>query len=262
MMSGKPPKLRPGKGAKATVLTRFIKPKQPLPDGNTTHRSDVVVLGHFTDEKGRLCFTLSFDMLNEAEEDVTQHLYAIKRYVKIVEEGPPANLFDENLISWEDSEARKLLYKDLSEGIVPLDGDKNDTATIYAMRPDYAKYDVSMFANRLAALRDVVAKAMNRKKKDKEAFDLFVLKNDVSLSTFAGFPQWKSSAARDLALVDIKNGVHEKLGFRKMFSERPEYYEHYPFEYWRDRVKQEISMSKYLHTLKINNGRKLVTESL
>jgi hypothetical protein len=253
-----PPSLRPGKGAKATVLTRFIKPKQPMPDGNpkSKHRSPVIVLGHFSDDKGRCCFTLRFDVEDDGGDEADS-LYAIRRYVKIVEEGPSEDLFDEELISWEDSDARKLLYKDLSEGAIPLNGTEADAALIYKMRDDYAKYDESMFAARLASLRDVVRKAMKRKQKDKEAFDKFVKNNGVSRLTFSGLPQWKSSNARALILAAIKDREHEKFDFRKMYTEEAEFHE-FPFEYWRDRVKQEIGTAKYVHTLKVNNGKKLI----
>ena len=251
-----PPKLRPGKGARATVLTRFIKPKQPLPSGNKQHCSDVVVLGFFNDEKNRLCFTLRFDNPSHGDNDGTPTLCANRRYVHIVEEGPEEELFDEKIISWEDSHARKLLYNDLADGTIPLNG--GDVAAIYASRPDFAKYDESMFRDRLEALRDIVRKALGRKRDDKLAFDRFVKNNEVSHMTHAGLPQWKDSASRKLALVDIKNRVHENLGFREMYKRHKKENKNFPFEYWRDRVKQEIGTAKYLHTLKINNGKKLI----
>ena len=83
-----PPKLRPGNGARATVLMRYIKPKQPLPSGNKKHCSDVLVLGFFNDEKNRLCFTLRFDNPSHGDNDDTSTLYANRRYVHNVEEGP------------------------------------------------------------------------------------------------------------------------------------------------------------------------------
>ena len=36
-------KLHAGTGAEASILTRFIKPKQPLPLGNKDHRSDIIL---------------------------------------------------------------------------------------------------------------------------------------------------------------------------------------------------------------------------
>jgi hypothetical protein len=36
-----------GKGAKASVLTRMIKPKQHLPNNDKNHRSEVIIEDHF-----------------------------------------------------------------------------------------------------------------------------------------------------------------------------------------------------------------------
>ena len=49
-------KLRAGSGAEASILTRFIKPKQGLPLGNKDHRSDIILDGKFEDEKGKKFF--------------------------------------------------------------------------------------------------------------------------------------------------------------------------------------------------------------
>jgi hypothetical protein len=169
--------------------------------------------------------------------------------VHIVEEGPEEDLFDEKSISWEDSHARKLLYNNLADGTIPLAG--GDMAAIYAPRPNFAKYDESMFQDRLEALHGILRKALDRKRDDKLAFDQFVKHNAVSYMTHAGLPQWKDSAARKLAVV-------ENLGFREMYKRHKKANKNFLFEYWRDRVKQEIGTAKYLHTLKINNGKKLI----
>jgi len=50
-MVAKKPKLRPGKGATGNVLTRFIKPKQPVPHAN--HRSDVIIEDRISDDDGK-----------------------------------------------------------------------------------------------------------------------------------------------------------------------------------------------------------------
>ena len=39
----KKPKLRPGVGARATILTRYIKPKQPLVGGDKKGRSEIIL---------------------------------------------------------------------------------------------------------------------------------------------------------------------------------------------------------------------------
>ena len=53
-------KLNDGKGAEGTILTRFIHPKQPLPDdSNPNHRSDVIVEDRYSEDDQwyyRLCY--------------------------------------------------------------------------------------------------------------------------------------------------------------------------------------------------------------
>jgi hypothetical protein len=54
-------KLRPGKGAKAQVLTRFIKPTQPLPGNDKKHRSTVVLTDRDHDKAGKVVFRFRYE---------------------------------------------------------------------------------------------------------------------------------------------------------------------------------------------------------
>ena len=82
-------KLRAGKGAKASVLTRFVKPKQHLPNGDKSHRSEVVIDDKFENEKGKEVF--SFRYVGDESDGLLLH--ALVRYVKIIEEGDEERLF-------------------------------------------------------------------------------------------------------------------------------------------------------------------------
>ena len=53
-------RLRAGAGAKATVLTRFIKPKQPLPGGDKQHRSEVVLIESVLNDEGKDCYSFKY----------------------------------------------------------------------------------------------------------------------------------------------------------------------------------------------------------
>jgi hypothetical protein len=59
-------KLRPGKGAKALIFTRFIKPNQPLPDNNRDHRSNVVLVERVKDAKAKDIYKFRYEL--DAEE--------------------------------------------------------------------------------------------------------------------------------------------------------------------------------------------------
>ena len=76
-------KLRPGKGAKGSVLTRFIKPKQPVPHAG--HRSDVVIEERTSNDDGKKeIYTFRYEGMPESAL-----LYASTRYVKIVMQPQP-----------------------------------------------------------------------------------------------------------------------------------------------------------------------------
>jgi hypothetical protein len=93
-------KLRPGKGAKAIILTRFIKPNQPLPDNNRDHRSNLVLVERVKDAKAKDIYKFRYDI--DAEEEagnflsanVHHVLSANVRYVKVTMEGDSNDLFD------------------------------------------------------------------------------------------------------------------------------------------------------------------------
>ena len=83
--------LRAGKGAKASVLTRFIKPKQHLPNDDKQHRSEVVLEDRFLNEKGKDVY--SFKFVGDRSDGMLLH--ASVCYVKVIEEGDVERLFDD-----------------------------------------------------------------------------------------------------------------------------------------------------------------------
>ncbi len=78
-------------------------------------------------------------------------------------------------IKWLDSKARKLLYQDVMNGIVPLKGkDDGNKSTgklkdiLYAMRPEeFAEYDDKKFSGRLSSIRKTVLLSKSRLKSDR-----------------------------------------------------------------------------------------------
>ena len=45
--------------------------------------------------------------------------------------------------------------------------------------------------------------------------------------------------------------VHKMLSRFELYGSRPEYYQNFPLDAFRDKVNQEIRTSKYLYTLKV-----------
>ena len=173
--------------------------------------------------------------------------------------------FKEPKVKWKRSEAKRLLYKDLKEGTLPLFAMVDNKYThprtdqIYQMRPEYQKYDPAKFSSRLASVRKTVRECNDRAAADRVAFDRFKNHNPVSHYSHKGYIQWQGSEAQTLARQDIKDGKVEELGFADLHSLRAEYYTNFPLSVFRDKIRQERRTAKYLHTLEMKGkqqGRK------
>ena len=100
--------LRAGIGAKASILTRFIKPEQVLPYKD--HRSHVILDSQFEDHKKKKLFRFRYPgntMLNPL-------LNGLCRWVKVMKEGNPSFYFEDARTFEEehmDSTVRELKLK-------------------------------------------------------------------------------------------------------------------------------------------------------
>ena len=75
--------------------------------------------------------------------------------------------FKEPKIGWQKLKARKLLYQDVAEGRVHLeaiiDGKRTtDYAAVYAMHAEYSEWDFEKFSCRLAGIRKIIEKNIER----------------------------------------------------------------------------------------------------
>ena len=141
-------RLQAGRGACATVLTKCIRAHQTVPTAG--HRSDIVLL----DEEDKN-YTFYFCKDNDSGNEEAQILRAPCRLVKIVEEGDATLLFDkdeEPCIPWRKSEAKKLLFKDIQNGLVPLESKRKDNTNtmtlkdMHSMRPECAECNCKNFS--------------------------------------------------------------------------------------------------------------------
>ena len=183
-------KLRPGKGAKATILTRMIKPKQPIESKD--HRSTITLVEQFTNEKGQKHYKFKYMYDNSDDEPM---MNALARWIKVVQEGNPQEFFEGNIdpsnidvfiepeIPWKDSVSKRLLYKDIMNNLVPLyarDSENKSTMPlkdIYDMHPEeYHLYDYSKFSGRLSSLRKAIKAKTKRAADDQKAYDNFVVR--------------------------------------------------------------------------------------
>ena len=267
-MGGKKDKtLFAGVGAIGTVLSRFVTPK--MRDGPDEGRMNVVLVGEekqtVKEQGGKVKTFYTFRRENDGDEQPL--LSATARYVKIVKEGNPRMYFDpkalekkirdaesfkEPKIKWKKSKGKRLLYKDLMDGIVPLDDDPNFNAdTIFFMHEEYGEYDPDKFAGRLKVMRDAVRVANTRADDDFEALVKYKELHNISLFSHYGYSEFQGSEAQRLLQQDIADGLHESMGKKDLYASRPEYFNEYPLNVFRDRIYQEIRTAKYLHTCKV-----------
>jgi hypothetical protein len=145
-------------------------------------------------------------------------------------------------IPWKDSDAKKMLYKEIMAGLVPLEAPKDDDGQftepalceIYAMQPEYAYYDVEKFLGRLSLLRKTIKEANTRAKDYEEAFNNYKQNHQPSAFSHKGCINWQGSDAQVLLLEDIEAGKLEQLGKKELWGKRPEYYECFPLPAFRD----------------------------
>lgn len=160
---------------------------------------------------------------------------------------------------WEKSNAKRLLKKDLLDGLIPLeatdeDGKRTtDLRTLYCSRIEFTKYHYSKFSTRLDSLRKTVRNEMNRQSLDEEAFNNYKA-NHPSLaykSARGGYIQWQGSESQRLALQDIEAKKHLAMSKKDWYGERPEFYNEFPLEVFRSKIEQELRTAKYLYTLEV-----------
>jgi len=170
----------------------------------------------------------------------------------------------ESEIPWKHSRARKLLFRDLVKGRIPVTSkdengryNKPKLADIYAMRPEYADYLYSKFSSRLSSLRKFFIKSKVQQRDDWEAFGNFRANTPLPTGlTSRGTIEYQGSETQRFLRLDIENGRHQESTPMELWATRPEYFEYLPLKEFRDRVKQEVRTAKYIHTLKVKGPRR------
>ena len=235
--------MRPGKGARGTILTRLIKSSDgiPYPNEDPKHRSNVVLQKKAKiNGKGVLFF--QFDGRIDGDE----LYYASPHWLKVIEEGNINDLFGtgsqqepqqeeqqqpnqkgnkkkkkpfkEAKTKWKHSLAKRLLYNDVYNGVVPQDAKDEDGKStmhledIFQMHDEYKKYDRTKFSARLGAIRKEIKGLISRRDEDYEALKEYIANVPVSYCNWKGFIQWQGSESQELVLQDIESGIFQKKG--------------------------------------------------
>lgn len=153
---------------------------------------------------------------------------------------------------WNQSEARKLLFQDLSDGSIPLQASNGPTTRdIYNMRPEYSETDFSKFGRRLYDLRKKVRSMKSRAEQDQLALERYCKNHIPSATSRHGYAQYQGSQVQELLQKDIKENNCATLTHQEHWQSRPEFHKNYSLKTFRNLAYQEIRTSKYKHTLKV-----------
>jgi hypothetical protein len=251
-----PRRKRPGVGAKASLLTRFIHPKQNNPD--KSHRSDVILISRETllvNRKQQVCFTFNLN---------GTLCHAVQSHFNIEEEGKREDLFDppereietnnfkEPKIKWQKSKAKKDLYNLIMEGVISDDPSDHSTLIedIYYMSDEFQKYSFEKFEGRLKALRKKIQSLNTRAEEDERAFEIYKKNHAPALFSHKGYIQWQGSESQELLWDDLDEYMkNPDMKPKDLWSreDRP-YKDEFPLEAFRDKIKQEIRTAKYIAT--------------
>ena len=149
------------------------------------------------------------------------------------------------VVTWNKSEARRLLERDLATGAIPVCGREMGTRLVYASRPEYATYTLELFTRRLASMRKT-AKGQNARRVN----DVAAHAHDLALRPQAthninGVPRWEGSNAERLLKEDITAGLHTQMAPKMLFKTRVEYYQCFTLEKFRGHIAQEVKLRKF-----------------
>jgi hypothetical protein len=139
---------------------------------------------------------------------------------------------------WRYSEAKKLLRKDIVDGVVTM---HSNVHVVYNMRDGiYLDYEFEKFRNNLKNLIVAV-----QKDQTDAATNTIALNNTLDRkpppdpANQAAYPPWHSSPARMYLLQDLANGVFQGMKPSQIQQTRQEYQE-FPSRVFRDNYYKEV----------------------
>ena len=142
---------------------------------------------------------------------------------------------------WRKCEAKKLLAKDIIDGVID---DDLPWQEVFWWRPEYAATAYSKFSGRLSRLRGQFFSAKQRALSDDKA-----LKHDrklfpVKTSDERGVDRWEGSGAQSWLRQDVSDGLHQTMKPRKLYDTRPSY-QQFSIDVFREHIYQEQRFQKF-----------------
>jgi hypothetical protein len=148
---------------------------------------------------------------------------------------------------WSKSKGKELLFQDLLQGRISIEGTRGDATEICALRDEYGANDPNERRKFPARLRS--ARKQVKQMKGQAEIDRMALAHDRLLYpekevNSHGEPRWDKSEAQRLLVIDIDEEKHEYMSPMEMYNERIEYQE-YSLEVFRGHIYQEVERRKF-----------------
>jgi hypothetical protein len=147
--------------------------------------------------------------------------------------------------SWKDSEAKKLLEKDLISGLIPLNSDDMKPGIVYFQRPEFAEFEYGRFRDRLRDLRRQLIELKARASSDSAAYACDREIYPKTTHNNRGEPRWEGSEAERLLRMDMDHDAHKNVTPKELYRSRQEFYNNYPLTVFRKHIDQEERRRKY-----------------
>lgn len=149
--------------------------------------------------------------------------------------------------AWSTSKGKDLLFLDLLEGRISIDGRRGDATEICALRDEFGANDPEESKKFPARLRN--ARKQVKQLKSQADFDRDALAHDrllypESAENSRGEPRWDGSEAQRLLFLDIDESKHEFMTPMALYKERIEYQE-YSLDVFRGHIYQEVGRRKF-----------------
>ena len=86
------------------------------------------------------------------------------------------------------------------------------------------------------------------------ALENYMKNHEVAqVNSWLGMIQWQGSEAQEYVLRDIEEDIHLSIGYRSMYDLRPEYFNYFDYQTFKQKVRQEVKTKKYHTTMAIRN---------
>jgi hypothetical protein len=151
--------------------------------------------------------------------------------------------------NWRNTEAARLLEKDLMEDNIPLDAEDMEPRVVYFQRPEFSDVDYEKFRRNLNEMRKRHRAMKSRANDDAEALAHDRRIYPKPAFNHRGEPRWEGSDAEKSLRLDVQAGKNRTMRPKALYESREEY-KIVPLDVFRGHIDQEWRRQKYIRQLR------------